>query len=411
MHFDIRNSTLFYALSLVHPLLKTLMLPRQLLAKSGATIGVKIGRPITAEKWRRLKSSIEKAEFLRLKTYLLGDTAVPPPPALTAIGSGPRAGMQETIMEPVAFEFLEAEIRNLPKQQALTNSGDMVVFYANAGQIPWTMREIGRQRELAFRAVGEGTGKSLDIDIFDGYYLHLFIWDYAAGRIAGAYRLGLADEIVSRHGKAGLYSHSLFKYKRSFINELNPSIELGRSFVAPDYQRSYAPLLLLWKGIAEFVARHPKYAMLFGPVSISNNYSSLAKQLLIQFLKQNNFDTKRGRRVRARKPYRPRSLAILRQAKLNGFNSIEELSDLVADVESDEKGAPILIRQYLKLGGRMLGFNIDHAFGDCIDGLILVDLRETDPQVLQRYMGRDNTRRFFAFHTTDELVAASDKVA
>ncbi len=111
------------------------------------------------------------------------------------------------------------------------------------------LQEIGRLRELTFRAVGEGSGKSADIDLFDAYYLHMFVWDAQANAIVGAYRLGLVEEILARYGKRGLYTHSLFRYGPRMLDMLKPAIELGRSFVRAEYQRSFAPMLLLWRGI------------------------------------------------------------------------------------------------------------------------------------------------------------------
>jgi len=122
------------------------------------------------------------------------------------------------------------------------------------------LQEIGRLRELTFRAAGEGSGKTSDIDLFDAYYLHLFLWDREANAIVGAYRMGLADEIIMRYGKRGLYTQSLFRYGTRFLQTLNPAIELGRSFVRLEYQRSFSPLLLLWRGIGQFILRSPHYA-------------------------------------------------------------------------------------------------------------------------------------------------------
>jgi putative hemolysin len=282
--------------------------------------------------------------------------------------------------------------------QQLAESGSLKVFFARSAQIPWLMQELGRLRELTFRAVGEGTGKASDIDLYDSYYLHLFIWNEESREVVGAYRLGLADEIVEKYGKKGFYSHSLFRYSKRLLKAINPAIELGRSFIRPEYQRSFAPLMLLWKGIGQFVANHPRYAVLFGPVSISNDYCSVSQQLLIDFLRANNYDAELSRHIRPRKPYRGALRPIWRQAELAGMGSIDNVSELVAIQESGEKGVPVLIKQYLKLGGRLLGFNVDKDFNDCIDGLIMVDLRQTDERVLQKYMGREGAAAFLALH-------------
>jgi len=254
----------------------------------------------------------------------------------------------------------------------------------------------GRLRERTFRAVGEGTGRSADIDDFDGYYEHLFIWDAPAREIVGAYRLGRTDRIARRFGKQGLYTSTLFEYHDLFFKLLGPALELGRSFVRAEQQKSFAPLLLLWRGIGEYVGRHPEYCKLLGPVSISGDYCLVSRALLVQFLRQRNFDPLAPAMVRARTPFRghlsPRSLGGAQP------DDLQTLSALLAGLEPDGKGAPVLLRQYLKLGGRVLGFNIDPGFGNSLDCLVLVDLRRTEPRVLEKYMSEAAWQSFRQLH-------------
>jgi putative hemolysin len=394
IHLAGHNSVLFHTLGLLHPVLRTLMLPRELANKRDRKIELRIGEAISPKRIASNGSDDDIAKYLRLHTYMLTRS--------TEEKKQLAEPMQATDMEPVSEaiepQLLAAEVGALPGEQMLAETGSLKVYYARANQIPWLMQELGRLRELTFRAVGEGTGNASDIDLYDSYYLHLFIWNEESREVVGAYRLGLADEIVEKFGKRGFYSHSLFRYSRRLLKALNPAIELGRSFVRPEYQRSFTPLMLLWKGIGQFVANHPHYAVLFGPVSISNDYSSTSQQLLIDFLRANNYDTQLSRHIRPRKPYRGTLRPIWRKAELAGMGGIDEVSELVSIQECGEKGVPILIKQYLKLGGRLLGFNIDRSFNDCIDGLIMVDLRKTDERVLQKYMGKEGARAFLAGH-------------
>lgn len=293
---------------------------------------------------------------------------------------------------------LKAEIDALPSSQRLIEGDRFHVYYARTEQIPWALQEIGRLRELTFRAVGEGTGKCSDIDLFDDYYLHLFAWDANAGAIAGAYRLGLVDEILAHYGKRGLYTHSLFKYTTGMLDAMNPAIELGRSFVRAEYQRSFAPLLLLWTGIGRFIARAPQYAVLFGAVSISNQYAPASRRLMIEYLTTYAAETRFVGQVRPRRPYRDGTRADASDADPRSCGTIDDLSRLIARIEHDHKGVPVLLKQYLRLGGRLLGFSLDREFSNTLDGLIVVDLRQTDPTVLARYMGRAETAAFRAFH-------------
>ena len=312
----------------------------------------------------------------------------------------PAAGATAVIDE-VPRATLQAEIDALPADQRLVDHGRFRVYCARAGQIPWALQEIGRLRELTFRAVGEGTGRCSDIDLFDAFYLHLFVWDAHAASIAGAYRLGLVDEILTRHGKRGLYTHSLFKYRTRMLDSLSPAIELGRSFVRAEYQRSFAPLLLLWAGIGRFVERSPQYAVLFGPVSISARYAPASRRLIVEYLSAHSADTRLAREVRPRRPFRDGARTAAANAAMSAPRSIDELSRRIAQIEHDGKGVPVLLRQYLQLGGRLLGFNLDRDFADTLDGLIMVDLREVEEAVLARYMGKRGAAAFRAYHALD----------
>lgn len=388
------NSALFQVAGLLHPRLRTALLPRELLGKAHTTLRLRIGPPIPGAQLKACRSDAELVNYLRMRTYLLAE--------FDSAGSGqePARTARPPAKAPMApatpRRLLRAEVEALPAEQRLAVSGRFTVHYARAPQIPWCLQEIGRLRELTFRAAGEGTGKASDIDLFDAYYLHLFVWDGAGQEIVGAYRLGRTDEILARYGKRGLYTHSLFKYRRQALERMDPGIELGRSFVRAEHQRSYAPLMLLWRGIGEFIARSPRYAVLFGAVSISGSYAPLSRRLLVDFLEANTVESSLARHVRPRRPFRARRPAACDDG--GALRDIEEVSRLVAQIERDDKGIPILLRQYLKLGGRLLGFSADPAFSDALDGLIVVDLRSTDPRLLARYMGEEGARAFRAFH-------------
>jgi len=311
------------------------------------------------------------------------------------------------VIDEVPRATLQAEIDALPPDRRLVDRGRFHVYCARAGQIPWALQEIGRLRELTFRAVGEGTGRCSDIDLFDAFYLHLFVWDAPAAAIVGAYRLGLVDEILARHGKRGLYTHSLFKYRTRMLASLSPAIELGRSFVRAEYQRSFAPLLLLWAGIGRFVERSPQYAVLFGPVSISARYAPASRRLIVEYLSAHSADPRLARYVRPRRPFRDRARTAVPDAPISAPGSIDELSRRIAQIEPDGKGVPVLLRQYLQLGGRLLGFNLDRDFADTLDGLIMLDLREVEEAVLARYMGKRGAAAFRAYHALDAVTTGT----
>jgi putative hemolysin len=297
-------------------------------------------------------------------------------------------------------ELLNQEVNNLPASQTLVHSGKLTVCYARAAQIPHLLEEIGRLREVTFRKVHEGTGKAFDLDRFDAHYLHLFLWNHEKQEAVGAYRLGGTDQIMASLGSQGLYTTTLFDFEAHFLKEIYPALELGRSFIREEYQKNYTALLLLWKGIGQFVVRNPQYQILFGPVSISNAYNEFSQGLLATWLSMHNFLPELAQFIRPKNPFqvkenRNRDLRLA----LAGTREVEEISALIADVDPKQKGMPILLKQYLKLGGKLLGFNRDPHFNNVLDGLILVDLLQTPHQVLQRYMGKEGLADFLQYHS------------
>jgi putative hemolysin len=244
--------------------------------------------------------------------------------------------------------------------------------------------------------VGEGTGRARDLDRFDAHYEHLYIWNRKRAGIVGAYRVGRIDEIRRRHGVLGLYTAGLFRFHHPFFLLLGNALELGRSFVRIEQQKSFAPLLLLWKGIGAYLARHPRYVRLFGPVSISNDYRDLSRQLLVEFLRSHCFDPLLGALVRPSLPVPRGRIGQTLSAEVAMLGHLDALAALIQDIEPDRKGVPVLLRQYLKLGGRILSFNVDPGFSNAIDCLLMVDLRQTDPRVLRKYLPEEAAARVSA---------------
>ena len=187
----------------------------------------------------------------------------------------PKREMQELIL-PISPEKMEREIAALPESCKMVSVGKICVYCAEAWQIKWTLVEIGRLREKTFREVGEGTGKSIDNDEFDQYYLHMFMWDSENRRIAGAYRIGRTDKIINSIGVQGLYASTLFKIRPELMERIAPALEMGRSFIVSEYQKKRSTLAVLWRGIGEYLYRHPQYRTLYGPVSISTEYNSIS---------------------------------------------------------------------------------------------------------------------------------------
>ncbi|MBV9621012.1 MAG: lysophospholipid acyltransferase family protein [Gammaproteobacteria bacterium] len=376
MHLAGGNSPLFHLAGLLHPRLRTLLLAHELGNKLGARVGVRIGTPLPLARSGACRDDAALALQLRLRTHLLA-SAVPP-----AAHGPPRSAAGAPLAAAVEPAALQAEIEALPQESLLLSAGAQRVYCAPATALPGVLRELGRLRERSFRAAGEGTGAASDLDAFDAHYEHLFLWNEATRELVGAYRLAQIAEVLRRYGREGLYTATLFEYHELFFRLLGPALELGRSFVRPEYQKSFAPLQLLWRGIGEYLGRHPRCCKLLGAVSISNDYQPLSRQLLVSFLRERRFDALAPALVRPRAPF-PRQASLRSLARAGDLGS---LSGLIAGLEPDGKGAPVLLRQYLKLGARALGFSVDARFGDALDCLMLVDLRRTAPRLLRPYL-------------------------
>jgi len=405
IYFDGRNSPLFQIAGLIHPLLRTLLLPREMIRRRNSEVRVVVGSPMVPKRLHSLADDARMIEFLRLRTYLLGKREperADPPIEIRPLKSGRGESRKQPhpLAEPIPPEALEAELAALPTSACLVVKKEFEVWCAYGREIPQLVLELGRLREATFRDAREGTGEARDNDEFDSDYLQLFIWNRSARHIVGAYRLGQTDQILPRKRKRGFYTHTLFRYRTAFLQRLNPALELGRSFICTEYQRKYASLALLWQGIGAFIAQNPRYRMLFGPVSINQDYTTVSKDLIIQFLKGQNFDQKLSTKVRAKTPPRRRSTLSKadRETIATSVHDIDDISALISEVEHDRKGIPTLLRHYVKLNARFLSFNIDTEFSDVLDGLMIVDLLKTDPKIVRFFLGSEPADHFYRYH-------------
>ena len=375
------NSRLFRAAGEIHPLLRTAMLPRELWRVRGRTIPVRCGPCLRPDELASIDDADARTAVLRARVERLA--------AIPARHLPPEDGMA-----PVAVRGnvgrLSGNIAALSSRLVL-ESGSYQVFCAPAPDLTDVLPEIGRLRELTFRHAGEGTGLPRDLDRFDETYEHLFVWDRMKQEIVGAYRIGATDVVAAGGNVSGLYTRTLFDYDARLLDEIGPALELGRAFVQPAYQRDFSPLLLLWKGISRVVARSGRYRRLFGVVSVSDRYDSTSRQLLVKFLQGTKFHAGLGRLVRAKNPPPLPRDRFVQNATVT---SLDQVSALIRRIEPDGKDIPILLRQYLKLNARLLGFTVDENFGNVLDGLVLVDLADVEPAILSRYMGRAETAGF-----------------
>ncbi len=232
--------------------------------------------------------------------------------------------------------------------------------------------------------MGEGTNKSTDLDEYDIYYHHLFIWDKETRMVVGAYRIGLGDEIFYSFGKKGFYINELFKIKSDFTPVLKRSLELGRSFIRKEYQLKPLPLFLLWKGVIKFVVDKPRYRYLIGPVSISNSFSKFSKSLIVDYITRNHFDNEMAALVKPRKMFKVDFSKIDTDVLRNGEDTFKNLDSLISEVETRNMTVPVLLRQYIGLNANILGFNIDPKFSDSLDGFLVLDLEKMPQDMMDK---------------------------
>jgi len=241
-----------------------------------------------------------------------------------------------------------------------------------------------------------------DVDEYDLYYHQLFIWDEKNKKIVGAYRIGMGKEIIDEYGIKGFYSHSLFRISSSFVPVLQRSMELGRSFIVKEYQRKPMPLFLLWKGILYALLKNPDYKYLIGPVSITNKFSNLSKSLIIEFIKKNYYRHDFAKYIKPRKKFNAQIKQVDARILLEEANDIKKLDKTLKDIEPEDFGMPVLLKKYLGLNGKIIGFNRDPKFNNCLDGLLILDLYDVPLQTVSDFskeINDDSIMERFALDT------------
>ncbi len=392
LFLDGTNSAAFHLAGLVHPGLRTAMLPRELVNMQGRRIRIAIGRPISPSDPAVTSDDKAALAYLEWRSSLLGKTCSAAPPA--AQGFPKRVRPVAEARDPA---HIVHEVEALPVRQHLGSQAQYDIYWARAPQLPHTLHEICRLREIAFRQAGEGTGRALDLDRFDQHYRHIFLWDRELGRVVGAYRMAFTSEVVPRFGVGGLYTNTLFRLKPEFFQVAGPAVELGRSFIRSEAQKSFLPLLLLWKGVLALIAQQPEHRILFGAVSISNLYRRESRSLMGGYLLRHNLHPELARFVDARGVWRGLP-ATYKQGQCP-TPQLDQLSEAVQELEPDGKGIPVLLRQYLNLGGKTVGLHIDRSFADVLDALLVVDLPRAPRRSLDRLMGKVEAERYMNSET------------
>lgn len=384
MHISGRTGIFFQILSIINKGVRANFLAREILRDGRMRHTIRLGKPISPATIAMTENDESLSDYLRLSSMLLRY------PQTTAATTVPERSMAE--IEPhVPAEAQLAEINALPADALYAETANgLKVYAAEASRIPHILHEMGILREHTFRAVGEGSGNACDLDDYDQYYTHLIMWDSRANRLAGAYRMGRTDKILQTLGAKGIYNSQFFRFSDKLLKVLAHGLEMGRAFICKEYQRHPASLDTLWMGIGHYLARHTEYRYLYGTVSISSEYTPASRALMLTYLKTHCMNSELMGEVSA---FYPPTGAELKSedARLvsTAVKELRQLTGLVADVEPDSKSIPVLLRQYLRLGGRMLSFGIDNDFGGTLDCLVMVDMTQTPRRILDRYCGKE----------------------
>ena len=373
VYFSGHNSIAFNLLGLVHPTLRTAKLPSELFNKSTEKIQIRIGKPINIKTINEFNNPSELLRFLRAKTYALESSLEIEHKSFISKLKFKKPNEPQPIISETPTQLIEQDIAQLPEKSLLLTHDHFKVYITGARNIPSVLREISRLREITFREVGEGTNQSCDTDEYDLSYKHLFIWDEEQKKIAGAYRIGLGDVLYRRYKKKGFYLNELFKIHKKFSPVLKNSLELGRSFITKEYQRKPFSLMLLWKGVITYLKRHPnRYQYLIGPVSISNNFSSLSKDLLVDFISKNHYDKQLSEHVKPRKKYNYLHKGEGEVLKEMSKDNIRTLDNMITDIEQTHTKIPVLLKKYLRQNAKIIAFNIDPKFNNSLDGFLVM---------------------------------------
>ncbi|MEM5550002.1 lysophospholipid acyltransferase family protein [Pseudoalteromonas neustonica] len=372
-----KNSSLFYGTSMIYKPLASLLLVKEMFKQRQKSLEFEIGASIPPESYliENLKDK-EVVNLIRKQLYALTSKKILPLKTQT----------------PIATSECRKELKKaIEKCQRLgtTQDGMQIYLYQYQGSSP-IFRELGRLREISFRAVGEGSGKRRDIDKYDMDYQHLVLWDSSQLELVGAYRLACAQDIIEKHGQKGLYTDSLFSYSDEMTPYFKAGIELGRSFVQPKYWGRKS-LDYLWNGIGAFINTYSQYRYLYGAVSVSNTLPEQAKAMLVYYY-QHYYGAKQTIAIPNNEFKLTEQQRLQCETLFCGNDVKEDFVELKHVLANMGAQVPTLFKQYTELcepgGVQFLSFSVDPDFNNCIDGLVLVDLEKVKEGKAKRYLGK-----------------------
>jgi len=399
IYFHAKNSRFFYFLSKISDTLRTAKLPSEVLSQKSRVIKVRIGKAISIKDQEEYENIDDFHSFLRKKTYMLANPfEVNGPLIKTPNLKIPK--QPKKVIPPVSRNQLIKEIEKLRDDDSrLLESHNYEVFFTASYKIPNILREIGRLREVTFREVGEGTNNAIDLDEYDNYYHHMFLWDSKANNVVGAYRMGLGFDIYQKHGIDGFYINTLFRLEPELYSMMEQTIEMGRAFIIKEYQLKPMPLFLLWKGIVHLTLRYPEYKYLMGGVSISNQFSNFSKSLMIEFMKSHYYDPYLAQYIHPKKEYKVKLNDADKDFVFDASKAdMVKFDKIIDELEPGNLRMPVLLKKYVKQNARLVAFNVDPKFNNAIDGLMYIriaDLPESTVKPVMEEFQAELERKLF----------------
>ena len=387
IYFHAKNSWLFYFLSKVSDTLRTAKLPSEVISQKGRIIKVRIGKPISVKDQNEYKEISAFYEFIRKKTYMLANPFEKAHKLISTQNIKIKKKPKKIIAQRSVNSFIKEVNALREKDGKLLESKNYEVFFANPKDIPNLLHEIGRLREITFRDVGEGTNKSIDLDKYDRYYYHLFLWDREANCLAGSYRMGLGKEIYKKYGINGFYVQTLFRIEPELHQMMGNTIEMGRAFIIKEYQQKPMPLFLLWKGIVHVTLRYPEYKYLMGGVSISNQFSDFSKSLMIEFMKSHYYDPYIAQYIYPKKEYKVKLKDGDKDFVFDATKAdMQKFDKIIDEIEPGSLRIPVLIKKYVKQNARLVAFNVDPKFNNAVDGLMYIKVSDIPESTVKPVM-------------------------
>ncbi len=388
IYFHAKNSRFFYILSKISGTLRSAKLPSEVISQKNRVIKVRIGKPISVKDQQQYTDTPSFYEFIRKKTYMLANPFEKAPQKILSTQNLKIPKKAKKITSQRSSDLFTKEVDKLRDEgKRLLSSKNYEVFFANAKEIPNILHEVGRLREVTFREVGEGTNKPIDLDKFDRYYYHLFLWDSEKNELVGAYRMGLGKDIFKKYGINGFYIQTLFRIEPELHSMMQSTIELGRAFISKKYQQKPMPLFLLWKGIVHVTLRYPKYKYLMGGVSISNQFSEFSKSLMIEFMKSHYYDPYVAQYIHPKKEFKVKLKDADKDFVFDATEAdMQKFDKIIDEIEPGALRIPVLIKKYVKQNARLVAFNVDPKFNNAIDGLMYIKVADIPDSTVKPVM-------------------------